>query len=187
MRNALILHGTHGNSSSHWFPWLKSELEKMGYRVWVPDLPHAERPNVKRYTEFINSGKEFEFNEETIIIGHSSGAVAILGILQNLTKGVKVNSVHLVGSFKDNLGRDELSELFDNPFDFEIIKTKSGKFIFFHSDDDPYCPLEQAKFLVEKTNGELVFLPGQKHFNIGTAGEKYKQFPELLEKIKLST
>jgi uncharacterized protein len=184
MKNALILHGTSGNSHSHWFQWLKNELEKNGYTVWVPDLPGADNPNIKIYNDFIFSYKEFEFNSDTIIIGHSSGAVEILGLLQNLPENITINSVYLIGSFMDNLGRADLEGLFETPFDFDLIKTKSKKFIFFHSDDDPYCPLEHAKYLVEKTAGELVFMPGQKHFSTSTAGEKYIQFPELLEKIK---
>lgn len=184
MKNALILHGTSGNSKAHWFPWLKDELERVGYTVWVPDLPGADTPNIRTYNNFIFSNKEFIFNEETIIIGHSSGAVEILGLLQNLPDNIKVNSVYLVGSFMDNLGREDLSGLFEEPFDFDLVKTKADKFIFFHSDDDPYCPLEHAEYLTEQTGGELIMMRGQQHFSISTAGEKYKQFPELLEKIK---
>jgi uncharacterized protein len=187
MKNALILHGTNNDSKKNWFQWLKTELEKIGYLVWVPDLPGADRPNTRRYNDYIFANKDFEFNNETIIIGHSSGAVEILGLLQKFPDNLKVSSVYLVGAFKDNLGEDSLSDLFIEPFDFEIIKKKVGEIIFFHSDNDPYCPLEHAKYLAEKTGGELVFMSDQKHFSISTAGEKYKQFPELLRKIKQIT
>ncbi len=182
MKNALILHGTDATSKDHWFVWLGKELEKLGYEVWIPDLPGADRPNVKKYNDFILSNKEFLFNKETIIVGHSSGAVEIFGLLQELRD--KVKAVYLIGSFMNDLGWKSLSSLFVEPFDFDLIKTKSDKFVFFHSDDDPYCPLDHAKFLSEKTGGELIVLPGQKHFSTGTAGEKYKKFPELLEMIK---
>lgn len=182
-KNALILHGTGGNSTSNWFPWLKEELEKIGYEVWVPDLPGAGAPNVKIYTEFLlNSG--FKFGQDTIIIGHSSGSVEIFDLLQSLPENIKTGPVYLVGSFMDDLDRVDLKGLFLKPFDFEKIKTKAKKFIFFHSDDDPYCPLDHVKYLSEKTSGELVIISGQKHFSISTSGERYKEFPELLEKIK---
>ncbi len=182
-KNALILHGTGSNSNKNWFPWIKEELEKIGYNVWVPDLPGADVPNVKRYTEFLLAS-DFKFGPDTIIIGHSSGSVEIFGLLQSLPDGVKTGPVYLVGSFKDSLGREDLEELFLEPFDFEKIKNKARKFIFIHSDDDPFCPLDHARYLSEKVNGELVIIPGQKHFSISTSGEKYRRFPELFEKIK---
>ena len=183
MKNALILHGTGGSPYINWFQWLKKELEKLGYEVWFPQLPKSDKPNITRSNKFLLS-KDFDFNKDTIIIGHSAGAVAILGLLENLPKNVKVNSVYLVGSFKDNLGNKNVDGLFTSPFDFKLIKSKSNKFIYIHSDNDPYCPLSHAKYLLSKTGGELVLLTGQKHFSIFTSGLKYKKFPKLLAKIK---
>ncbi len=183
MKNALILHGTSGSPEGNWFAWLKTELEKIGYTVWLPQLPNCDRPNVHTYNEFLlNQG--WEFNSESIIIGHSSGSVEILSLLQHLPEGIKVGSCYLVGSFKDNLGRDELSDLFLEPFDFTLIKQRAAKFVFLHSDNDPYCPLEHAEYLSQQTGGELIVVPGQGHFSIGTVGPQYKEFPLLLELIK---
>lgn len=165
MKNALILHGTDANSSANWFPWLKNELEERGYQVWVPDLPHAEKPNIERYNDFLLANKEWEFTEESIIIGHSSGAVAILGLLQALPENIVVNKCFLVGSFKDDLGWESLKELFLKPFDFEKIKKQAKEFIFIHSDNDPYCPLEHAKYLAGTVGGKLILIPGAGHFS----------------------
>ncbi len=183
MKNALILHGKGGDSKSNWFPWLKEELEKKGYEVWIPNLPGAGVPNVKINTELLLNS-DFEFSKDTIIVGHSAGSVQILHLLSSLPKEIEIKTAYLVVSFMNDLGWEDLRGLFLEPFDFEKIKTKAKKFIFFHSDDDPFCPLDHAKYLSEKVNGELVIIPGQKHFSISTSGEKYKEFPELLEKIK---
>lgn len=183
MRNALILHGTDGSSKENWFPWLEKELQKNGYKVWTPNLPQANKPNIQRYNEYIFANKEWQFTEETIVIGHSSGAVAILGLLQALPETVKVKACYLVGSFKNDLGWAALKELFIGPFNFEKIKTKSQLFYFIHSDNDPHCPLEHAEYLHDKIGGELIVLPGQKHFSVGTYGEKYREFPYLLQLI----
>ena len=185
MKNAIILHGNNGKSGHNWFLWFKKELEKVGYHVWVPDLPNADIPDIQRYSEFIFGNKDFTLNKETILIGHSSGAVAILGLLQQLPDSISVNVAYLVGSFCKDLKIDGIhhEELFLIPFEFEKIKSKAKKFIFIHSDDDPYCPLDQAKFLAKETAGELIIMPGQKHFSTSTAGEKYREFPKLLELI----
>lgn len=183
MKNALILHGTSGYPQENWFDWLRQELESRQWKVWVPQLPRAEKPSIKRYNEFLLSEEDWEFNSETVIIGHSSGAVAILGLLQDLPEDIKIDRCYLVGVFKDDLGWDKLDELFETPFDFEKIKNKSNKFTFIHSDDDPYCPLEHAEYLSEKLNGELIVKPGQKHFSTGSAGDLYNTFPFLLNLI----
>lgn len=180
MKNAFILHGTGGSSKGNWFPWLKTKLEEKNWKVWVPDLPKADVPNIKRYNEFIFSS-DWKFDNNSVLVGHSSGAVAILGILQNLPKDIVVDTVVLVGAFKNNLDQDALSGLFDEPFEFEKIKNHAKHIILIHSDNDPYCPLEHAEYLAKCLGAELIMKPGQKHFSIGTGGPAYNQFPLVLE------
>jgi len=187
VKNALILHGTSSNSQSNWFPWLKTELEKLDYQVWVPDLPGADRPNMERYLKFLLEENEFDFNRESVVIGHSSGAVTILGILQALPKDATVDSCYLVGSFSHVLAEDPdwqvLKGLFTTPFDFEKIAQQAQRLVFIHSQDDPYCPLEQAEELARQTGGELVVTAHDRHFSVGTGGPEYARLPLLLELI----
>lgn len=184
MKNALILHGTGGSPQENWFDWLRVKLENEGWKVWVPLLPDNNQPNIRRYNQFLLAENHWDFNNESIIIGHSSGAVAILGLLQALPEKVMVDSCYLVGAFKDNLGRSDLTSLFELQFDFDHIKSHAKKIVFIHSDNDPYCPLDHAQYLAQQTGGELIIKPGQKHFSVGTYGEKYRQFPFLLDLIK---
>lgn len=185
MKNALILHGTDNNHTGNWFPWIKHEFEKEGWKVWVPDLPNSHFPNVKRYNEFIFSNKDFEFNGETVIVGHSSGSVEILGLLQKLPDGVKINKAILIGTFEPEPEASDWKQmkgLFKEPFDFEKIKIKADKFIVLHSDNDPYCSLQGAKNIAAKLGAEFILKPGQGHFNL-EFGPQYKQFPLILRLI----
>lgn len=84
MNNILILHGAGNNSYGNWFPWLKKVLEGKGYRVWVPDLPNSDAPDQDNWTDFILSNKNWHFNKDSIIIGHSAGAALILRLLEKL-------------------------------------------------------------------------------------------------------
>jgi predicted alpha/beta hydrolase family esterase len=95
----------------------------------------------------------------------------------------KINAVFLVSAFKDWLGWESLNDLFVPPLDFQKIRGKAEHFIFIHSDNDPYCPLEHPKYLSEQVGGELIIKPGQGHFNT-EMGNQYRQFPELLEIIE---
>lgn len=183
MKNALILHGTNGDPEGNWFPWLKTELENRGYNVWAPELPGADAPNVKRYNDFIFSSG-WEFNEESLLIGHSSGSVAIYGVLSKLPEGVQVRQAILVGTFKDDLGWPNLKGLFEEPFDYTKIKTKAKKFSLLHSDNDPHCPLEGAQLLARALGGELTIVPGAEHFSISAGGERFRQLPIILDLIQ---
>lgn len=182
MKNAVILHGTESNSKEHWFPWLANILRERGYSVWVPDLPGCDRPNIDRYNEFIF--KSWTFDADSIIVGYSSGAVSILGILENLPDGVVIDQAILVAGFIDNLKWDSLKELFVKPFDWEKIKRRAKRFVLLHSDDDPYVSLTHGEMLKEKLGGTLVVLPKRGHYNTNSKGNDLKEFPELLEIIK---
>ena len=121
MKQALILHGTDASPSHNWFTWLKEQLEQDGYKGWLPQLPDSATPNTKTYNEFLLSNSDFVFDDETIIIGHSSGAVEILSLLQHLPDDTRIKAAYLVSAFQDDLGWESLAGLFEEPFDFEKI------------------------------------------------------------------
>ena len=159
----------------------------------MPDLPKADHPNIKRYNEFLLSNYEsvgdwtmsWEFDENSIIIGHSSGAVEMTpGLLSDtkFPKDVKVKACFLIGVFKGDLGWASLKGM-TGDFNFELIKKRCPKFIFIHSDNDPYCPIDDARELCKQVNGKFIELTGQEHFTV-SLDPKYTEFPELLEAIK---
>jgi predicted alpha/beta hydrolase family esterase len=182
MTKYLILHGTGATPRDNWFMWLKGRLIGQGHDVWLPQLPNADKPDAKTYTDFLLSNKNFKIDSDTIVIGHSSGAVAALLLIQGLSEDTKMKGALLVGSFKDDLGREDLKGLFTDPLNFDAMKSHCSNFLFLHSDDDPHCPLDHAKFLASKTSGELMVAEGQGHFDTDN-GPQYKQFPELLNFI----
>lgn len=182
MKNALLLHATNGDHTSSWLAWLKKELIKLGYKVSLPDLPGADHPNIVRYNEYLL--KNNTFDNETILVGHSSGAVEILGLLNDrrFPRSVKVKACFLVGAFRGSLGWESLKGMAGD-FNYSLIKQRSSKFIFIHSDNDPYCPLESARELSKEVSGKFIEIPGQGHFT-DSLDPKYKKFPKLLEIIE---
>ena len=183
MAKFLILHGTGASPEENWFMWLKGILIGRGHEVWLPQLPNADKPNPNTYNEFILANENFAIDSETILIGHSSGAVAILSLLDNVPYSTVVKAAVLVSAFKDDLGWDALKDLFIEPLDFKQIKTRCKKFVLLHSDNDPYVPLEHANYLSSILGGKLIVTEGQGHFNTEQSAD-YKSFPELLELIE---
>lgn len=185
MKTAILFHGTNGSSNSGWLQWLKRELESQGYKVWVPDLPNADNPSLKEWAEHVNTHTPLPIDKETVLVGHSAGAVLALIVAQLYP----VKQTISVGVFKDlsflheKLDWHANDRFFDIDFDFEAIKRNASSKLFIHSDNDPYCPLEQAEYLANQVDGELVVLKGQGHFNT-ESDPKYKAFPELLNLIE---
>jgi len=170
-----------GSSRDQWFPWLKKELEKKKYQVWVPDLPGADEPDINVYNPFILNNCPFEIDEQTVIIGHSSGAAAALGLVQILKN--RVNKVISVAGFADDLDYEPVKKMFRTwNFDWEKIKRQVGKIYAVYSDDDPYVPTDRAEKLRELTGAEKIMIPGQKHFSV-SSNPKYKKFPEILDLV----
>jgi uncharacterized protein len=182
MKNALILHGTNADHMSNWFPWLKHELTSRGYYVWVPDLPHpdVEHFDIPEYAKSIVS--HWKFDRDSVLVGHSGGSVVLLKILEELPKEIIVNKVLFVSGFTDDQGWPALTKYFSVKHDWNIIRGHTKKIILFHSDNDAYISPTHGKESQKRLNAELVLLPGCGHFNF-EKGPKFKEFPELLDKI----
>jgi predicted alpha/beta hydrolase family esterase len=182
IKTAIILHGTLGSPSGNWFQWLKGELETKGIKVWLPQLPHPERPSLLEWSNFVQRECPFTINEETLIVGHSSGAILSLVLAQNNFE--PIGGIVAVSVFHDNsLQWEPNNKLFDVSFEWEAIRANVKKLLFLHSDDDPYIPLNQAQYVADNCHAKLIMIPGQGHFNLEKS-EEYKQFPKLLEIIE---
>jgi predicted alpha/beta hydrolase family esterase len=183
VKKAVILHAMEQDSQGHWYPWLKNQLEDRGYEVWVPILPSPEHPDTVEMTKYLLS-MGWDFNKN-LLIGHSSGAVEILYLLQALSEGINVETAVLAGSFeKPVTGMEEQHDkMFVGKLNFEKIKTKASNILFMHGEDDPWCPLEGAKNLAKKTDGELVAVSKSGHFST-SLDSKYTEFPELITELE---
>lgn len=179
MKTAIILHGTLGSPEGNWFKWLKAELEQKGIAVWLPQLPDAQQPSLRKWQQFVTEECPFPINEETLIIGHSSGAILALVLAENNME--KIGAIVDVSVFHDNsLQWQPNDQLFDVQFDWAAMRQGVGELLFIHSDNDPYVPLDQAQYVANSTGGEMIVIPGEGHFNLERSDE-YKKFPRLLE------
>ena len=68
MKNAIILQGAGETQESFWLPYVKDNLEKLGYDVWLPQLPDNDNPNINKTLPFVL--KNGKFTEDTVIIAH---------------------------------------------------------------------------------------------------------------------
>lgn len=176
--NAIILHGTGDRNDMFWFPYAKSALEKKGYKVWLPQLPNAEKPNLQDWLTFVLENGEF--SEHTILIGHSAGSQLILSILENIS--IKIKQAILVSGYAKTLRSTSDGAKNEEEFNWEKIKNKSKQFVFINSDNDPWgCDDKQGKIMLNNLGGLLVIPHGEGHMGSTTYKQPYKEFALLVK------
>ncbi|OGY93196.1 MAG: hypothetical protein A3H70_00260 [Candidatus Komeilibacteria bacterium RIFCSPLOWO2_02_FULL_48_11] len=180
----VLLHGFNGDSQGVFFPWLKGEIEKRGFKVVAPDLPNPEQPTEEEQVGYVL--KNIQFDENTILFGHSLGAAVALKVAEKLK--TKIRGLVLAGGFSSPKFKDKsrpFHNTFNWEFDFEKIK-KSAGFIKILSDRNDYAVrIEQGKFLHENLGGELIETESQEpHF---TANQEPVILNSLVPSIKVFT
>lgn len=180
-KRAFLLHGTDGSPEYNWFPWLKNKLESVDYEVWVPSLPENHTPNKETYNRFLKS-TDWPF-EDSLLIGHSSGATTALNLLSS-DWFPRVSKTILVGTFlNERLLSDvdwyesgQFDELFQaDGYDVGLLKEKSGSFVFLHGSNDPYCSIDDATMLADRVGGEMVVIQDGLHLS-----SNRKDLPEII-------
>lgn len=182
MTNVFIIHGAYGYPEENWFPWLKSELKTFGCKVFVPKFPTPENQSLENWLKVFEDYKQY-LNENSIVVGHSLGPAFLLNILEKLDKPIK--AAFFVSGFISLLGNPEFDEInksfVEKSFDWQKIKQNCPKFFVFHSDNDPYVPLEQAEKLAKNLGVSVILVKNAGHFNEKSG---YTKFQLLLDKIK---
>lgn len=182
MEKAFIFHGTGAGKYDHWFPEIASKLEEKGVKVCRPEFPTPEAQNLQNWLQVLDN-QEIEIDENTVLIGHSTGAVFILSVLEKID--TEIEAAFLISGFKGKLHDerfDPLNETFaEKDFNFEKIKNSAEEFYLFHSESDPYVPLEKAAELAPKLDANLELVADAGHFNTESG---YTDFPELWQKLE---
>lgn len=178
MTNVFIIHGAFGNPYENWFPWLKSELEKLGHKVFVPEFPTPEKQSLEKWLEVFGD-YEKHMKKDSVVVGHSLGPAFLLNILQEH----KVRAAFFVAGFTGLLNEPEFDDInktiTNRNFDWEKIKNNCERFYVYHSDNDPIVPLTKAEELADNLGIKVTLIRGLGHFS-----ENITEFDFLLEEIK---
>jgi len=178
MMRVLILHGWGADSTSNWFPWLKSTLEKNGFVAYCPDLPNSEMPELEEWLKAASIARPFD--STLSVVGHSLGATAILRLLESLGEKEKIGTAVLVSGFARDLGIAEIGSFLKKPFNWEKIRKKAEKFFVLHSDNDPTVPVYFGREVADNLGGEFILEHGCEHLNAGIGNFTYPRIVELL-------
>ncbi len=179
--NVIILHGTGEGPQYMWLPWIKKKLEEQGFKVFLPLLPNTDDPKLEEQTNYCL--ENLDINEETILIGHSSGCPLMLSILEQTPKVIK--KAILVAGYTKPLKIDPANtKSIKEDFKWETIKKHCNEFVILNSDNDPWgADDNQGRYIQEKIGGKFILMKGQGHMGSLSFNEPYMEFPFLLQLI----
>jgi len=171
----VILHGYGGSPTSNFIPWLSMELKSRGHDVVAPELPNSINPNIEEQVKYLLDN--VELNENSIIIGHSLGAVVALKALEK--SGLHIKKLILVAGFINPKSKDkevhEFLNTLDWVFDFDKIKSCVNDIIILRDSNDSVVPHVEGDRIMKKTGGRLIDFTAQDEHVTG------KMEPTVLE------
>lgn len=182
MKRVFVIHGWEAKAEEGWRPWLKMELEKLGYHVGMPQMPHATFPKLDEWLEVLQELVR-KSDKDTYFVGHSLGCYTILKFIESLPTDQKVGGAVLVSGFAGELKHNIpiLEKFYELGLDWQKIKAHGGKYAAIYSERDDYVHVHSAREFEEKLGAKLVKNSTWKHFS---AVEGIKQLPEALEALK---
>ncbi|WP_326549799.1 RBBP9/YdeN family alpha/beta hydrolase [Micromonospora sp. NBC_01813] len=174
-RRAIIFHGTGGNPDVCWYRWLAGRLTARGYAV---EVPHHPGINIEPIATFLPKVlDEHDFDEQTVLVGHSGGAALLLAILEQLD--VTVAQAILVAGYCTP-PNTELEPVLQPEYDWAAIRSNVRDIYFVNSRKDPYgCDEHQGRAMFERLGGTQI-VRDDGHF--GDHDQPYERF-ELLDRL----
>lgn len=147
----VILHGWEGDPDRPRFQFWKKELEKMGHTVIIPALPNTAHP--REDEQVATALKATTYDENTVLFGHSLGAVVALKVLEKLERPIA--RLVLAGGFVDRAFQDKkrpFDKTFTWKFDAAAIRSKAKSITILHDTND-YAISEKQVQKLENTLG----------------------------------
>lgn len=148
MKRIILIHGWSANSHANWLPWLKSELQKRGHEVVVPDMPDTDSPLPEKWVNYLAKiiGTP---DQDTYLIGHSMGCQTILKYLETTPTPIG-GALFVAGWFYLENIEDEderkFADLWTNVhIDIHKIKKVLPKSTLIISDNDDWGAVEKNK------------------------------------------
>lgn len=185
MKNVIFIPGTSSKeeyyseeyptaSNFHFFPWISKQLMIRDIRADVLEIPNSFAPKYELWKKEL---ERFDFNEESILVGHSCGGGFLIRYLSE-NKHIKLHKVILLAPWVDPENTKE-NNFFD--FEWDLILSKRLNIKLIYSSDDMEDVMKTIEIINSKYNNlEILEFQNKGHFCLSQIGET---FPELLNEI----
>ncbi|CAL8329464.1 unnamed protein product [Merluccius merluccius] len=174
LRRAVVLPGNGAGDveRSNWYGWARKHINKIpGMTCILKNMPD---PVTARECVWLPFMEEMGCDEETLLIGHSSGAAAAM----RYAESHKVFGIILVSAYVSDLGdeTERASGYFSRPWEWSRIRSNVGHLVQFGSSDDPFLPWEEQQAVADGLQTDLHRFSDRGHFQNSV-------FPELIAAV----
>jgi len=165
-------------NSCNWYLWLKEKidssenLQQKNIQVILEDMPDPYDAHETVWVPFIIN--ELGADRNSIVVGHSSGAEATMRLLETNRLGGAI----LVSACHSDLGleSERISGYYSRPWQWEKIRENAEFIVQYHSTDDPFIPISEARHVSENLCSEYYEFTNKSHFF-----EPFSEIMQLLE------
>jgi len=171
---AILIHGNGGSTAADiWLPWVERSLAALGIGVTNVTFPDNLKARAQYWLPFI---AELGADEQTILIGHSSGAVAAMRYAETHRL---LGSV-LVGVCHTDLGDafEAASGYYREPWQWRKIRDHQQWIAIYSSTDDPNIPIAEPRFVAAQLRCSYFEFNDRGHF------VDARELPEVVQFVK---
>lgn len=177
---AVIFHGYGATPADHWFAWLAEQLESSFVSTTIPAFPEPLNPQALQWEDSVKTALGIP-NEQTIVIAHSLGCLAVLRYLRSIPTLWHLGTLVLVSGFIDRLpALPELNDFIGPDFDLSGLTEHIDRVLVFRSDNDTIVPPALTDSLAKRLGISPQVVPGAGHF---LAVEGISELPAVFEAI----
>ena len=174
MPDVVLIHGNGGcTADDFWLPSVERELSGLGLDVVNQTFPDNVKARAARWLPYLEA---LGAGADTVLVGHSSGAVAAMRYAEtHLIRGsvlVSVCHTDLGDAF------ERASGYYDAPWDWARIRAHQDWIGIFHSADDPHIPVAEPRLVAARLGASYVEFADRGHFTDDGP------FPELVQFVR---
>lgn len=164
IKKAILLHDSYTTTAIGWYASLPAELEKIGITLFVPKFPTPVGESYASWKAMLEMYRQ-HFGPETIFIGHGTGSLFALRLLEEVSLG----GVILVSPYISRVPNEGInmvsSTFFPVSFDWKKIHQNCPYFSVIAATGDTVIPFEESKrvsdlcgafFIEKKHDGHLL-------------------------------
>ena len=146
----------------NWYGWLRDRInEDPAFSECIlRDMPDPDEAYERTWLPFIIN--DMKADENTIVIGHSSGAQAAMRLLE---KHRLLGCVLVAACITDGgLESERISGYYDRPWKWAKIRSNANWILQYHSSDDPFIKRKEPDQVAQAIGSDYTFFDDRSHF-----------------------